>query len=188
MKKTQLIAVAIAALAFAVGAQAQEKQMEMSVYGDISSSKSGGSTTSLGMVQVQYGKYFTPNIVGKVSYLLAGDMDTNTFTDLGIGARYYFKPAGKAGDIVPFVGAQLDLTSQRSQSSSTSCLTVAPFTCTTTTTTATSTGSGTGFEGGVAMFVSESASFDLRGYTQSYTITGTSTTRTGFNVGLTYRF
>lgn len=168
MKKTQFLAIAIAAAALAGNALAQEKQNEVSLYGDMSSTDTGGTTTKTSMIQVSYGKYVAPNVVGKINYMVM-DSDGSTISDLGLGARYYFKPAGKQGDVVPFVGAGIELVTYNVAGSS-------------------SSGSGIGAEGGVAMFVSESASIDLRVYTQTVQIDGSSATRTGFNVGTTYRF
>lgn len=168
MKKTQFLAIAIAAAALAGNVLAQEKQNEVSLYADMSSTNTGGSTTNTSLIQVSYGKYVAPNIVGKVSYMVM-DSDGSKMSDLGLGARYYFKPAGRQGDAVPFAGAGIELVTYNMGGSS-------------------SSGTGFGLEGGVALFVSESASIDLRAYTQTVSIDGTSATRTGLNVGTTYRF
>lgn len=168
MKKTQFLAIAIAAAALAGNALAQEKQNEVSLYGDMSSTDTGGTSTRTSTIQFSYGKYLTSNVVGKINYMIM-DSDGSKVSDLGLGARYYFKPAGKQGDVVPFVGAGIELITYNTGGSS-------------------SSGSGVGAEGGVAMFVSESTSIDLRAYFQTVQIEGTSATRTGFNVGTTYRF
>ena len=170
MNSKYLFIAAVAALGISSGAMAQEKKNEVSLYGDISSTKTGSSKSDMTTIQVGYGVYLTPNWVAKVNYLLTDSSGaaSSTYSDVGIGARYYFK-VGKTGDVVPFAGAALNLIAVSSAGFS-------------------STGTGTSLEGGVAIFVSESASIDLKIFSESSTINGTSSTRSGLNVGTTYRF
>jgi outer membrane protein W len=175
-----LIVAAIAALGIAGNAMAQEKKTEISVYTDMSSSSSGSSAsqTSMTYLSVGFGRYITPNLVlkGTVSEILT-DSNTSTSNIIGLsgGARYYFR-VGKTGDWVPFGGAGLKYSSM--------------YTWTSTAGGTTTSGTGLMGEGGVAYYITENASLDLRAYVESlkYSNASNSTSTVGLQLGATFRF
>ncbi|MFA7268139.1 MAG: outer membrane beta-barrel protein [Sterolibacterium sp.] len=67
----------------------------------------GGGSNSFGMGSVYYGRFVMPNveIVGELGYMAAGEGDSTTL--YGIGARYFFAPVGKQGNIAPYIGADV---------------------------------------------------------------------------------
>lgn len=176
----------LATLGFVGNALAQEKRGEIGLYGDISST----DTTDMTMFAVHYGIYLSPQMVLKLSWsamynTYADDSETDVNT-LGAGLRYYFQ-AGKAGDFVPFVGASL------AQSSIYNYTPLTPIYSGSTIVgysggSSTSSATGTEFELGFSYFVSESASFDVRLYQNSFDYGSGSVDTTGVNLGTTIRF
>lgn len=174
------LAVLVAALGFSMSALAAEKQSEFSIAGSLSSltsKPSGGAseTTDMTNISLAYGYYFTSQMVGQLNlnYISAGTGGaTMTFTTPGVGVKYYFTRGGK-GDIVPFVGARLDLLSVSGPGFS---------------------GSGSQITGyvGASNFVSETASLDLTfsASAGSVTVSGSTVdqTNTILAVGFTQRF
>lgn len=177
-------AVLVAALGFSMSAMAAEKENEISVSGNLTSTTSGSgaskSTTDSATVFASFGHYFSPQMVGQFAIGVLGSSSGSSTSSgavvLGVGGKYYFMDAHK-GDIVPFAGARLDLLSLSSKSGGT-----------------TSTGSGTQITGflGASDFLSETASLDLTLSLSagSVTFSGTSSdyTSTMLEIGFTQRF
>ena len=94
------------------------KRNEISAYGSIdnqsTSDNIAGSTSTSSTVETivaQFGRYFTPQIVGNVGVGLmksGSGSNSTTFTDISVGVKYYFK-AGKKGDWTPFVMGDVGL-------------------------------------------------------------------------------
>ena len=169
---------AIALFATAGTAFAQQQQNEISLFGNLQNSKSsaaGSQSYNQGNISAAYGRYFMPQLVGRVlinsSFSQSAGGGTNTFTLAGVGAKYYFK-AGKRGDLVPFVDVQV-LGGGNNQSPKVT------YT------------SWNGSVGG-SYFLTEAASFDASlGYQRdTVKVSGASNNQNDiiFNFGLTYRF
>ena len=123
-------------LSLAVGqAIAQAQHHEFSTFGQWARFKSGGTTTSVSILNLGYGYYFTPQLVGTLGITRVSASGFGA-TDVVIGGKYYFS-IGRKGSLVPFVDGQIG-----------------------TTKTDTSRDRRWQLGGGVSYFVSESTSFD----------------------------
>lgn len=183
-KPSLFAAVIIAALASSVSAQ--EKRSEMTFNGDLSSTKVSGAAdaTESTRIGIGYGFYMTSQLVGSFSYDLNYDYtpgsgatpwQENSSNILGLGVKYYFTPVGNKGAWVPFVAAGFASINNKSATGLAG-------------SSRSDNGSGSNLEVGAAMFLTESASLDLKLYSLSFSIAGASITQSGLKAGFTVRF
>lgn len=177
IKKTALAILTLSMFA-ASSAMAAGDSSEISLNGSVDSGKNdthGAKTSTTTQVIGSYGYYFMPQLVGRV-VLGINDTDdgTNKTTSeiYGVGAKYYIGSPSK-GSVVPFVFG--DVLALNMQSGG-----------------ATYSGSVIDAGGGIAVFLTESVSFDVdaKYRQQSFTVASTTVNNTGATVdfGITARF
>ena len=105
MKKLALLLGVLAGLAFAGAASAQAYRNEVSAFGSYTRMHQSGNTTSFSILDLGYGYYFSSQFVGTIG-LQRVSTGTFGFTDIGIGAKYYFG-VGRRSSFIPFVDAGL---------------------------------------------------------------------------------
>lgn len=177
MKKLTL-AVLVASIFAASSAMAAGANNEISAMGFVDSSKDdspGAQQNTITMLNLAYGMYFTPQLVGRVSGTVVGSETggtTSTATMLGLGAKYYFAEGAKSA-WVPFVFGDFTVLSMESGGTS---------------------ASGIGFDAGAGAsnFLTETVSFDVdvRAYSNTVSYSGGDATINGTRVsfGFTARF
>jgi opacity protein-like surface antigen len=105
--KYAIVAAALAASALSLPAAAQMTfQHEISGSGSYSSLERSGTDVTVSTWLINYGYYFSPQLVGTVG-LMRTDVEIegseSDSTDLDIGAKYYFSRDLRRGALVPFV-------------------------------------------------------------------------------------
>lgn len=109
------IALIAAAVAFTGTAFAQEKKNSLFLAGNISGSSGQDPTSSIfgGM-----GRLFGDSLEleGSMSYMGSSTMDS---TSLGAGLKYYLRPVGKGGSVLPYLKAGVQYTLTSTQTTST---------------------------------------------------------------------
>jgi Outer membrane protein beta-barrel domain len=91
---------------------AQGFRHEISGGGSYQSLSRNGVDTKTGQFGIAYGYYFTPQVVGTLglNYVTTDDGTTKRdFTDLEVGAKYYFGTGFRRGALVPFADAAIGL-------------------------------------------------------------------------------
>lgn len=110
------LAILVAALTLGSTAFAADKKQSISVFGNITIPEDGGNQ---GTVFLSFGHLFGDSweFEGSIAqtYSSAGGSDI-TFSTLGIGGKYYFKPVGGAGKVLPY--AKVGLSASRSNAPS----------------------------------------------------------------------
>lgn len=98
-------ALVIAALAAAVAGPvlAADKSQSISVFGNLTIPENGGSTGTvfLSFGQLLGSSWELEGSLGQV-YSASGNTET-TVSILGIGAKYYFRPVGGGGSVLPYL-------------------------------------------------------------------------------------
>lgn len=178
IKKTALAILTLSMFA-ASSAMAAEKS-EISLNGSMDSGKAdytGAKSYTTTQVIGSYGYYFLPQLVGRVVVGVNdsdyGGNSKSTMEMFGVGAKFYFGSPSK-GSVVPFVfGDVLAMSMQQSGGS-------------------TSSGAIVDGGGGIAVFMTESVSFDVdaKFRQKSYTSGGLTINDSGATVdfGITARF
>ena len=163
MKSKILVAALLAVLSTAVSAQS--KDQSVSVFGNYS--KTSGVDGGNGSLSGAYGFMAMQNL--EISLFLGVNFtsgaQSDTATNGGVAAKYYFGALGQAGSMVPYVKA--DIGTYKSDAFSESFY-----------------GAGVGID----YALSESASLYLEAVAHKSTKSESSGTRTDLNLGLTYRF
>lgn len=162
MKKIS-VAAGLALLLLAGQAAAQAYRSELSTFGSYTRIKQGGQTTSFSILDVGYGYYFTPQFVGTLA-MTRVSADGFGYTDLGIGAKYYFG-IGRRGSILPFIDANFGIEKTPSYHDS-----------------------RWQAGGGFAWFVTEATSFDLGMHYYRVSTEPSRTSGTIMGMGFTTRF
>ena len=105
-KPALLLGIAIAMTAGQ--AMAQAYRHELSVFGNWAHFKQSGQTTSVNILDIDYGYYFTPQMVGTlgVSRFSTEGMGS---TDLMLGGKYYFG-IGRRGSFLTYVDGGIGTT------------------------------------------------------------------------------
>lgn len=143
-------------------AMAQVYRHELSLFGNWARAKQSGVKSNLSILDIDYGYYFTPRLVGTlgVSRFSTEGMGS---TDLMLGGKYYFG-IGRRGSFLPYVDGGYGSTKS-----------------------AADRGRRWELGGGFAYFVTEATSFDV-GIDWFGVKTGPSTTGTVIGMGFTTRF
>ncbi|HEX9395593.1 MAG TPA: hypothetical protein VF943_02525 [Burkholderiales bacterium] len=162
IKKLALLAgVALAMAASQV--MAQGYRSELSAFGNYTRMHQSDQSTSFSMLDVGYGYYFSPQLVGTLNITR---VSSNSFgyTDLGLGAKYYFG-VGRRSSFVPFVDGNIGIQKAPSQHDR-----------------------RWQFGFGGAYFVTEATSFDVGMHLFQVSSTPYITNGTIFGMGFTTRF
>lgn len=178
MKKSALAILAMSIFA-ASSAMAAGAGNEISINGSMDSSKAdyaGAQQETMTNVNIAYGMYFTPQVVGRVAgsiFAFESGGSKSTATVMGVGGKYYFAEGAKSA-WVPFALADFNAVAMESGGN---------------------TMSGFGFDVGVGVsnFITESVSFDIDAKATSNTLkpsAGNDVTNNGAKIdfGFTARF
>lgn len=161
MKKiAPLLAMAVAMTAGQ--AMAQTYRHELSAFGSWTHLKQSGQTSNLSILDLDYGYYFTPQIVGTLGVSRFSTEGLGS-TDVMLGGKYYFGTV-RRGSYVPYLDGGIG-----------------------TTKTAGERARRWELGGGIAYFVTEATSFDV-GFDFFGIKTNPSTSGTIIGIGLTTRF
>jgi len=100
MKRLALV-LGMALLMAAGQAMAQVYRHEVSTYGNWTHFSKAGQSTNVGIFELNYGYFFTPQFLGTLNYTRVSS-DGFGYQDYGLGLKYYFG-IGRRSSFIPFI-------------------------------------------------------------------------------------
>ena len=113
MRKVALALGLVLGLAFG---HAQAQRHEVSVYGAWNSLAAGGNDYDISIFSLNYGYYFSQQLVGTIGisqFDTRGGNNSNDFSNVEAGVKYYFGGPFRSGQFVPFVDGGVGLWDSR---------------------------------------------------------------------------